>query len=689
MLALTACASRTGERAEAPSVAVLPVQTPLVLAYQTDPVQPIAFEEMLDGLATRQIVLVGETHLDDNTHRLERALLEGLQRRKPGKVVLALEMFQRDVQPVLDQYLAGEIDEAAFRERARPWPNYDTGYRPLIELARTENIPVIAANLPVDLQRMFAMKGPSAAQALTAEQRRVFPREVSPPLDAYWERLGHQLRDRFHGHDPEASTQTRTYSVQNLWDNAMAEATVDALAADPERVVVLMAGAFHVEYGHGVAHQIRARKPDADIGLVTISPTHDLQSVAPQHERARADVLLYTPARARGPQNGVLAATMPGELEFHLHVPEAARTESMPLLVWLGDAGDSAIDEHRYWQVALEDEAVLVTVVPPHPETLPDLRLEGRWWWPHRTERDLSYVGVGLDRLLDLVADRFEVDPYRIVLAGRGRGATAVLWAGLATDLPATLVAWAPTDADAVASRPLPRHDPPVRRVSLVGADDALVETLELAGIDQVQAEALPSELGRHTLEDRLRTALAIAPRSWGTPATTMRLAVDSQVGLRWAELHARIAEREAGSVRVVLGEAAPDATTLVVSPEDFADGQALPLAPGPFGGTTILVLPPDLPEAQQAKWRELAARDVIKERSRFASLHVVEAGELPKLLEDLKAAGKKSLLIAPAAFVASSERMQELERIVGDARAGLDVHWLPGLGRELARTRM
>ena len=127
----------------------------------------------------------------------------------------------------------------------------------------------------------------------------------------------------------------------------------------------------------------------------------------------------------------------------------------------------------------------------------------------------------------------------------------------------------------------------------------------------------------------------------------------------------------------------------LALQREDFADGQALPLAPGPFGGTTILVLPPDLPEAQQAKWRELAARDVIKERSRFASLHVVEAGELPKLLEDLKAAGKKSLLIAPAAFVASSERMQELERIVGDARAGLDVHWLPGLGRELARTRM
>ena len=38
---------------------------------------------------------------------------------------------RRDVQGVLDDYLAGRIDEAEFLSGSRPWQNYRTGYRPL------------------------------------------------------------------------------------------------------------------------------------------------------------------------------------------------------------------------------------------------------------------------------------------------------------------------------------------------------------------------------------------------------------------------------------------------------------------------------------------------------------------------------------------------------------------------------
>lgn len=687
--ALVACAPRGGELAAPSTARVQAVHTPLVLVHETEPLRAVGFEGMLDDLATKQVVLVGETHLDDNTHRIERALLEGLERRKPGKIVLALEMFQRDVQPVLDAYLAGKIDEATFRERARPWPNYDTGYRPLVELARAEGIPVVAANLPVDLQRSFAMKGARANTELTPAQREVFPARVHPPHDAYWARLGHRLRDHFHGHDPSATPEARAYSVQNLWDNAMAEASLEALDADPERTVMLVAGAFHVEYGQGTAHQIRVRRPETTMGLATIVATHDLQAVVPERDRLRADYLLYTPARARGPQDGALAAYFPTQLEFRMHVPDAAGVGPLPLLVWLGDAGESFLDDQRYWEAALGGEAIIVTVEPPHPELTDDLRMSGRWWWPHRLERDLSHLSVGLRRMLELATDRFDVDPARVVVAGRGRGATTVLWAGLVGDLPATIVAWAPREAESLGAQGLPEHPPAVRRVTLVGADEALVETLGAAGIEHVHAEPEPEGASRHALEDRLRAALGASTRVAAPPTETMVLPTESPTGLKWAELHARIAERDGRSVRVIVGKPPPAATVLEASPEDFVDGMALPLAPGPFGGTTILVLPTTSTKDARKAWMELAERDVIKNRSRFASLQVTAGEDLPVLLETLKARGKRSMLIVPAEFVATAERMHALRAKVAAYEAELELHWLPGLGGELARARM
>ena len=96
----------------------------------------IDFEVMLAETAKADVVFVGEQHDDPNTHRLETAILDGLVRRKVSPVV-SLEMFERDVQGVLDDYLAGRITEADFLARSRPWPRYATHYRGLVDLAKS------------------------------------------------------------------------------------------------------------------------------------------------------------------------------------------------------------------------------------------------------------------------------------------------------------------------------------------------------------------------------------------------------------------------------------------------------------------------------------------------------------------------------------------------------------------------
>ena len=93
---------------------------------------------MLAAIARADVVFVGEQHDDPNTHRLERALLEGIARRR-SDVVVSLEMFERDVQKRLDDYLAGRVTEEDFLKEARPWPRYATDYRPLVEFAKRTN----------------------------------------------------------------------------------------------------------------------------------------------------------------------------------------------------------------------------------------------------------------------------------------------------------------------------------------------------------------------------------------------------------------------------------------------------------------------------------------------------------------------------------------------------------------------
>src|SRR5688572_33139991 len=81
------------------------------------------FESMVAALAKADVVFVGEQHDDPNTHRLERALLDGLARRRVD-ITVSLEMFERDVQPRLNQFGRGALTEAEFLASSGPRPRY-------------------------------------------------------------------------------------------------------------------------------------------------------------------------------------------------------------------------------------------------------------------------------------------------------------------------------------------------------------------------------------------------------------------------------------------------------------------------------------------------------------------------------------------------------------------------------------
>lgn len=74
-------------------------------------------------------------------------------------MVLSMEQFTRDAQPLMDDYLTGKIGEQYLIQKANAWPNYESDYRPLVEFAKSQQLPVIAANAPKPIVRCIGRVG--------------------------------------------------------------------------------------------------------------------------------------------------------------------------------------------------------------------------------------------------------------------------------------------------------------------------------------------------------------------------------------------------------------------------------------------------------------------------------------------------------------------------------------------------
>lgn len=275
--------------------------------FQSDDKKFADFEMMLSELAKADVVFVGEQHNDAATHRLELAILEGLARRRDS-IIVALEMFERDTQKALDDYLAGKISEPEFLKQARPWPNYATDYRPLVELAKRKGWRVVAGNVPRKYASQVGRNGLPIIDKLPEEERALIAAEVSAPNDDYFKKFAETMSahpgatGQKPSEEEERAMMQRFYQAQCVKDDTMAESIARAYtnASNSKPLVVHFNGAFHSDFRLGTAARTRKRLPKARVQVVSIVPLEQLESIKTDDYRKRGDYLVfaYTPAKA-------------------------------------------------------------------------------------------------------------------------------------------------------------------------------------------------------------------------------------------------------------------------------------------------------------------------------------------------------------------------------------------------------
>jgi uncharacterized iron-regulated protein len=290
-----------------------PAITTTVLSYVPHRVfdtrrnQFVDFEAMLADGARSEVIFLGEQHDDPITHVLEAAALEGIGRRR-GNVILAMEMFERDAQRPLSDYLAGTLAEGEFLAASRPWPRYATDYRPMVEYAKRQGWPVIAGNVPRRLASAVARVGLSLFDTTSVGDRMLAALRFDCPKDKYHDRFSDTMGD-MSGHGPTApktpaerdAMVERMYQSQCVKDETMGEAIASALLNAPVgALVVHVNGAFHSDYRMGTAERARQRLDGKRVTVVSFVPVSNLDTVDGGKLRDLGDYVVFTLAPTQG-----------------------------------------------------------------------------------------------------------------------------------------------------------------------------------------------------------------------------------------------------------------------------------------------------------------------------------------------------------------------------------------------------
>ena len=225
-------------------------------------VEPAAAGEQL---ARADVVLVGELHGVRAVHALEHGLAQELLRRR-GALVFGAEMFEADDQLVLDEYLADLVLHQHVLSEAKVWENYETDYRPLLELAKAAGRPFIATNVPRRYANLVAREGLSALERLSAEARRYLaPLPIPLDLDVpgYREMLAMDLPM---GAGAKFSPRDRV-AAQAVKDATMAHFI--ALHAGAGRLFLHFNGVYHSQRRGGICWFLARANPGLRVATLS------------------------------------------------------------------------------------------------------------------------------------------------------------------------------------------------------------------------------------------------------------------------------------------------------------------------------------------------------------------------------------------------------------------------------------
>lgn len=211
----------------------------------------------IEACQEARVLYLGEEHDSLLDHQLQARTIQALCKQGHRLVVVA-EMFQLPARQVLDDYIAGKLNDQQLFEGSewkKRWGHAWEQYLPIWQICQQEKIPLRALRNSSESGRQLNKLG---SAAFTPEERQGLapePYDFGPHPES--------LRSVFEAHAGPVSQAAfeRFLAVQTLWEEFMAARVRMALEENPDGVVVVLVGKGHLLHGHGLPARVARQWP--------------------------------------------------------------------------------------------------------------------------------------------------------------------------------------------------------------------------------------------------------------------------------------------------------------------------------------------------------------------------------------------------------------------------------------------
>lgn len=274
------------------------------LIYSTREGKVIEPSKIIEDFESYDVLFYGEQHTDVITHNVQLLLLQLIFEKYGNKTTLSMEMFDRDVQYILDEYLIGRIKESYFTKDSKCWGNYKD-YRPMVEFAKTKKFYVIAANAPFRYVSLVNKFGIDTLKILTDQAKQAMaPLPYNIASGDYAEKLRKLGEDepskkkKNKKNTPVDSSKTKKINIlpgHSLWDATMAYSVYQYHKSHPNSKIFHLNGSFHTEEYFGIFQRLKEFDPNIKLLVITsVAYGKKLKKIDFEKYKKLGDYIIFT-----------------------------------------------------------------------------------------------------------------------------------------------------------------------------------------------------------------------------------------------------------------------------------------------------------------------------------------------------------------------------------------------------------
>lgn len=247
----------------------------------------INVDDIVADLATANVLFFGEEHNDSIGHYLEATIFKKIAAAYPNQAALTLEMFHTDIQPVINEYLNGNINEKSFIKESRAWNNYKD-YKPMIEEAKLNKLTVIGGNGAARYSNAVTRSGLEILNSFPKESRQF----IAPlPIDTATGRYYDKFIETLGGH---SMGPMKIYQTQNFWDATMAWSITKYAKANKNHKIFQVNGRFHSDEKLGTLAKLKGYAPKLKVLNISAFSAEDFTNPDWEKYKKLGDYIIVT-----------------------------------------------------------------------------------------------------------------------------------------------------------------------------------------------------------------------------------------------------------------------------------------------------------------------------------------------------------------------------------------------------------